>query len=149
MESLIERAIRLEKEGIFLGGPAKLFKTAGRKQLTTLLSEGLTPASKVLDIGCGNGDFANKILDRVDQVFCVDTSQEYINICKTRFSNSKNINVLKLGKDYTDLSFIKNIKLNNNPITNGICKIVIVGERAVSMTTATPKKMLLNKQVFV
>ena len=53
MESLIERAIRLEKEGIFLGGPAKFFKTAGQKQLTTLLSEGLTPASKVLDIGCG------------------------------------------------------------------------------------------------
>jgi len=43
MESLIERAIRLEKEGIFLGGPAKFFKTAGRKQLTTFLSEGLTP----------------------------------------------------------------------------------------------------------
>ena len=53
METLIERAIRLEKEGIFLGGPAKFFETAGRKQLTTLLSEGLTPASKVLDIGCG------------------------------------------------------------------------------------------------
>jgi len=66
----------------------------------------------VLDIGCGNGDFVNKILSRVNQVFCVDTSQEYINICKTRFSNSKNINVLKLGKDYTDLSFIKNIKFS-------------------------------------
>ena len=66
----------------------------------------------VLDIGCGNGDFAEKILDRVGQVFCVDTSQEYINICKSRFLNSKNINVLKLGKDYTDLSFIKNIKFS-------------------------------------
>jgi 2-polyprenyl-3-methyl-5-hydroxy-6-metoxy-1,4-benzoquinol methylase len=66
----------------------------------------------VLDIGCGNGDFANKILDSVDQVFCVDTSQEYINICKARFSNIKNINVLKLDKNYTDLSFIKNVKFS-------------------------------------
>jgi SAM-dependent methyltransferase len=53
METLIERAIKLEEDGIFLGGPAKFFETAGRKQLTTLLSEGLTPTSKVLDIGCG------------------------------------------------------------------------------------------------
>ena len=66
----------------------------------------------VLDIGCGNGDFANKISDRVDQVYCVDTSREYVNICKARFSNNKNINVLKLGNNYTDLSFIKNVKFS-------------------------------------
>ena len=66
----------------------------------------------VLDIGCGNGDFTNKILDRVDQIFCVDTSQEYVNICKARFSNNKNINILKLGNNYTDLSFIKNVKFS-------------------------------------
>ena len=53
MKTLMERANRLEAEGIFLGGPAKLFETAGRKLLITVLSEGLTPSSKVLDIGCG------------------------------------------------------------------------------------------------
>ena len=53
METLLERANRLEAEGIFLGGPARLFETAGRQLLITLLSEGLTLSSKVLDIGCG------------------------------------------------------------------------------------------------
>lgn len=53
METLTERANRLEAEGIFLGGPARLFETAGQKSLITLLSEGLNPNCKVLDIGAG------------------------------------------------------------------------------------------------
>ena len=66
----------------------------------------------VLDIGCGNGDLAYNISTKVDQVYCLETSQEYINICKNKFLNSKNIKVLKLNEDYTDLSFIKNIKFS-------------------------------------
>lgn len=53
MKTLKERAQALQAEGIFLGGPVKFFETAGQKLLITLLSEGLTPASKVLDVGCG------------------------------------------------------------------------------------------------
>jgi len=53
MKALMKRANELESEGIFLGGPLELFETAGRKLLITLLNEGLTPSSKVLDIGCG------------------------------------------------------------------------------------------------
>jgi hypothetical protein len=53
MQTLQERAQRLEAEGIFLGGPAGRFATSGRKLLISLLSEGLLPGSKVLDIGCG------------------------------------------------------------------------------------------------
>ena len=53
MEMLIDRAKKLQEENIFLGGPLGLFEIAGRKQLITLLSEGLHPNSKVLDLGCG------------------------------------------------------------------------------------------------
>ena len=66
----------------------------------------------VLDIGCGNGDFAYKISSKVDQVYCLETSQEYVNICKNKFSNRNNVKVLKLSDNYTDLSFIKNIKFS-------------------------------------
>lgn len=65
--SIMERANRIEAEGIFLGGPARLFETAGKKVLILLLSEGLTPASKVLDIGCGclrNGYWLIHFLDK-------------------------------------------------------------------------------------
>jgi SAM-dependent methyltransferase len=53
MKTVKERASGLKADGIYLGGPPDLFDTAGRKLLITLLSEGLTPSSKVLDIGCG------------------------------------------------------------------------------------------------
>tara|TARA_B100000315_G_scaffold259506_1_gene315843 strand:- start:228 stop:896 length:669 start_codon:yes stop_codon:yes gene_type:complete len=53
LKTLLERAQKLEAEGIFLGGPIKFFEDAGKKTLDTLLNEGLTPDSKVLDIGCG------------------------------------------------------------------------------------------------
>ena len=37
---------------------------------------------KVLDIGCGDEAFADKISSKVDQVYCLETSQQYVNICK-------------------------------------------------------------------
>ena len=48
---------------------------------------------KVLDIGCGNGDFAKKISNKVGQVYCLDTSQEFINLCKINVSNKNNIKI--------------------------------------------------------
>ena len=66
--------------------------------------------SIVLDIGCGNGDYANELSSKVDQIYCIDVSEEYVNSCKVRFSNNKNIKVLKLSDDYTNLLFLKENK---------------------------------------
>jgi SAM-dependent methyltransferase len=48
-----EIAEKLHQDGIFTGGPPRLFESAGRLQLATLVREGLYPSSKLLDIGCG------------------------------------------------------------------------------------------------
>lgn len=53
MSTLMERAIQLEEEGIFLGGSLDLFETAGRKSLVALIQQGMLPGSKVLDVGSG------------------------------------------------------------------------------------------------
>jgi len=53
MSSLMERANRIAAEGIYLGGKAERFVIAGRQLFIALLSEGLVPGSRVLDIGCG------------------------------------------------------------------------------------------------
>jgi hypothetical protein len=53
METLKERVDRLQAEGIYLGGLPENFESGGRKQIITLLSQGMNPNSKVLDIGCG------------------------------------------------------------------------------------------------
>ena len=51
--TLREKASALQQRDVFLGGPIDIFHEAGQKVLTILLSEGMTPASKLLEIGCG------------------------------------------------------------------------------------------------
>ena len=51
--TLAEIGERLEQQGIFSGGPPRVFESAGRLQLATLVREGLYPYSRLLDIGCG------------------------------------------------------------------------------------------------
>ena len=80
MVTLIERAKILEAEGIFLGGPAQMFTTAGQKLLITLLSEGLTPNCRVLDIGCGclrGGYWLIHFLDK-GCYFCIEPNVEML-----------------------------------------------------------------------
>lgn len=50
--SLQDRVDRL-RNGEFLGVPIDGFERGGREQLIFLLMHGLTPTSKVLDLGCG------------------------------------------------------------------------------------------------
>jgi cyclopropane fatty-acyl-phospholipid synthase-like methyltransferase len=49
----MERGKAIAHEGIFTGGKLENFEMAGRKLLMMLLSQRLTPSSRVLDIGCG------------------------------------------------------------------------------------------------
>ena len=66
----------------------------------------------VLDIGCGAGDLANKISSKVSEIYCLDTSQESINICKNKISKIENVKILKLNNNYTNLSFLENTKFS-------------------------------------
>ena len=66
----------------------------------------------VLEIGCGNGDLANKISSKVSEIYCLDTSQESINICKNKISKKENVKILKLNNNYTNLSFLENTKFS-------------------------------------
>lgn len=50
---LLDKAAELQRRGIFLGGPKRKFIPAGRGQLELLLTHGLVPESRVLDVGCG------------------------------------------------------------------------------------------------
>ncbi len=66
----------------------------------------------VLEIGCGNGDLANKISDKVREIYCLDTSQESINVCKNKILKKENVKILKLNNNYTNLSFLENTKFS-------------------------------------
>jgi len=66
MRSITERARALEGEGVFLGGPVRFFGTAGRKTLDALRAEGLTPSSKVLDVGCGCLRIGHRLIEHLE-----------------------------------------------------------------------------------
>jgi hypothetical protein len=50
---LLEKAAELQRRGIFLGGPKRKFIPAGRGQFELLLTHGMVPESRLLDVGCG------------------------------------------------------------------------------------------------
>jgi hypothetical protein len=66
---------QIHKQGIFTGGPVEVFDQAGRLQLYTLVREGLSPYSKLLDVGCGclrGGYWLVRLLD-ADCYFDIET----------------------------------------------------------------------------
>ena len=101
----------------------------------------------VLDIGCGKGDFAKKISNKVNQVYCLDTSDEFINICKINISNIKNIKILKLSNDYTNLSFLKNIKFSII-IANSVVQYYRSQEEIIELVKSV-KKIASNNSYFL
>jgi ubiquinone/menaquinone biosynthesis C-methylase UbiE len=63
----------------------------------------------VLDIGSGPCYLAAFLKDRVKEIHCVDTSQRYLDLCKSKFKGYNNIFCYKLSDDnYTNLSFLEN-----------------------------------------
>lgn len=50
---LLDKMAELQRRGIFLGGPKRKFIPAGRGQFELLLTNGMVPESRLLDVGCG------------------------------------------------------------------------------------------------
>ena len=102
----------------------------------------------VLDIGCGNGDFAKKISNKVGQVYCLDTSQEFINLCKINVSNKNNIKILKLNNDYTNLSFLKNINFSII-IANSVVQYYRSQEEIMNLVKSVKKIAVKNAYFLI
>ena len=102
----------------------------------------------VLDIGCGNGDFAKKISDKVGLIYCLDTSQEFINLCKINVSNKNNIKILKLGNDYTNLSFLKNINFSII-IANSVVQYYKSQEEIIKLVKSVKKIAIKNAYLLI
>jgi SAM-dependent methyltransferase len=80
-QSLQARAERLAQTQ-FLGGPTWTFERVGRHGLEVLLQEGLTPSSRVLDVGCGAlrlGYWLMRVLDP-GHYFGIEPNQEMLEL---------------------------------------------------------------------
>ena len=102
----------------------------------------------VLDIGCGNGDFAKKISSKVGHVYCLDTSQEFINLCKIKVANRNNVKIFKLSNDYTNLSFLKNIKFSII-IANSVVQYYESQEKIIDLVKSVKKIALKNAYFLI
>ena len=102
----------------------------------------------VLDIGCGNGDFAKKISSKVGHVYCLDTSQKYINLCKINVANKNNVKIFKLSNDYTNLSFLKNVKFSII-IANSVVQYYESQEKIVDLVKSVKKIALKNAYFLI
>lgn len=62
----------------------------------------------VLDIGCGPGYLPASLKGRVKEIHCLDVSERYLDICRKKMGQYKNIFFHKLDEnDYTDLSIVR------------------------------------------
>ena len=102
----------------------------------------------VLDIGCGNGDFAKKISSEVGHVYCLDTSQEFVDLCKINVANKNNVKIFKLSKDYTNLSFLKNVKFSII-IANSVVQYYESQEKIVDLVKSVKKIALKNAYFLI
>ncbi len=64
----------------------------------------LNKSDSVLNIGCGLGYFEELLSPLVKDIYSIDISKNFIEICKKRCSNYKNITFSTMGSDYTDLA---------------------------------------------
>ena len=58
---------------------------------------------KILDFGCGSGNFAEITADRVGSVVCADMSESYISMCSAKFAEVPNVTVARVNSDLSDL----------------------------------------------
>lgn len=92
----------------------------------------------VLDVGCGPGNLASRLSSQVKEIWGVDTSQRYIEECKTKFKSKPNCHWHLLDiNDYTNLSFLPEKKF-----TLGLCVSVVQYYKSLEDI----KKLLQNFQ---
>ncbi len=59
---------------------------------------------KVLDFGCGSGNFAEITAHKVGSILCADMSENYVSICANKFSEVHNVSVVRVNPDLSDLA---------------------------------------------
>ena len=59
---------------------------------------------KVLDFGCGSGNFAEITADKIGSILCADMSENYVSLCANKFSELTNVSVVRVNPDLSDLT---------------------------------------------
>jgi hypothetical protein len=78
----------------------------------------------------------------------LDTSQEFVNLCKINVANKNNVKIFKLSNDYTNLSFLKNVKFSII-IANSVVQYYESQEKIVDLVKSVKKIALKNAYFLI
>ena len=88
-------------EGIYLGNPATPFDQAQRNQIEYVLDEaGVTAGTRMLEIGCGNGNLLDQARDRGARGIGITISPEQVALCRRRGLDARLINYRDLDAHF-------------------------------------------------
>jgi SAM-dependent methyltransferase len=65
---------------------------------------GFGPNDRVLNVGCGAGHLEKRLAPLVREILAVDTAEQFVDLCRARCRGYANVEVARLGPNYTDLT---------------------------------------------
>jgi len=103
----------------------------------------IKPGQKILDIACGNGQFARKMAELGAQVTAVDFSDKFIEIAKAKSSKEIEFKVI-------DATKIKDLKtLGSHKYNAAVCTMALMDMENIEILTKYLPQLLKKNGVFV
>ena len=104
---------------------------------------------KILDVGCGAGYLQQLLKDKTREIYGLDTSKRYIEMCKANFKNAPNLKFFQINPDnYTNFSF-----LGKKKFSKIICSSVVQYYNSVNdirnLITECKKHALTNCRLII
>jgi cyclopropane fatty-acyl-phospholipid synthase-like methyltransferase len=89
-------------EGMYYGDPSTPYDMAQRNQIRYLLDEvGCAAGSRVLDVGCGNGNLLAEAASRGAHVVGITISPEQVRLCRSRGLDARLLDYRDLDEQWT------------------------------------------------
>jgi cyclopropane fatty-acyl-phospholipid synthase-like methyltransferase len=89
-------------EGMYNGDPATPFESAQRNQICYLLDQvGCSADTRLLDVGCGNGNLLAEAEARGARAVGITISPEQVRLCQNRGLDARLLDYKDIGADWT------------------------------------------------
>ncbi len=90
-------------EGMYHGDPSTPYETAQKNQIRYLLDEvDCKQGTRLLDVGCGNGNLLEEAMHRGARAVGITISPEQVRLCQNRGLDARSMDYKDLGDDWRE-----------------------------------------------